>query len=34
MLSGAVLNAAMMHGRPPTDEVIAAAVDIVLDAAP
>ena len=30
MLSGAVLNAAMMHGRPPSDDVIAAAVDIVL----
>ena len=33
MLSGAVLNAAMMHGRPPADDVLAAAVDIVLDAA-
>jgi len=30
MLSGAILNAAMMHGRPPADDVIAAAVDIVL----
>lgn len=33
MLSGAILNAAVMHGHPPEDEVIAAAVDIVLDAA-
>lgn len=33
MLSGAILNAAMMHGRPPPDDVIAAAVDIVLAAA-
>lgn len=33
MLAGAVLNAAMMHGRPPGDDVLAAAVDIVLDAA-
>ena len=32
MLSGAILNAAMMHGRPPEDDVIAAAVDIVLAA--
>lgn len=32
MLSGAVLNAAMMHGAPPEDDVIAAAVDIVLAA--
>ena len=32
MLSGAILNAAMMHGRPPADDVISAAVDIVLDA--
>jgi AcrR family transcriptional regulator len=32
MLSGAILNAAMMHGRPPADDVIAAAVDIVLGA--
>jgi AcrR family transcriptional regulator len=30
MLSGAILNAAMMHGHPPADDVIAAAVDIVL----
>ena len=30
MLSGAILNAAMMHGHPPGDDVIAAAVDIVL----
>ena len=34
MLSGAILNAAMMHGRPPADDVITAAVDIVLDASP
>ena len=33
MLAGAVLNAAMMHGRPPADDVIAAAVDIVMHAA-
>jgi hypothetical protein len=33
MLSGAILNAAMMHGHALADEVIAAAVDIVLDAA-
>jgi AcrR family transcriptional regulator len=26
MLAGAILNAAMMHGRPPADDVIAAAV--------
>ena len=30
MLCGAILHGALMHGRPPTDEVIAAAVDLVL----
>jgi AcrR family transcriptional regulator len=33
MLSGAVLDSALMHGRLPADEVIAAAVDLVLRAA-
>jgi AcrR family transcriptional regulator len=33
MLTGAILNAAMMHGRPPEDDVIAAAVDLVLHVA-
>lgn len=30
MLCGAVLHAALMHGQPPSDEVIEAAVDITL----
>lgn len=30
MLCGLVLDAALLHGSPPTDEVLAAAVDIVL----
>jgi AcrR family transcriptional regulator len=34
MLSGAVLHSALMHGRLPPDEVIAAAVELVLRAAP
>lgn len=37
MLCGAVLHAALMHGRPPGDDVIAAMVDLTLrcrDAAP
>jgi AcrR family transcriptional regulator len=33
MLSGAILNSALMHGRLPADDVIAAAVDLVLRAA-
>ena len=32
MLCGAVLHSTMMHGAPPGDEVIAAAVDLVLRA--
>lgn len=32
MLCGAVLHSAMMHGRPPVDEVIASAVDLTLRA--
>ena len=32
MLCGAVLHGAMMHGRPPGDDVIASAVDLVLRA--
>jgi AcrR family transcriptional regulator len=31
MLSGLVTHAVLMHGEGPTDEVIAAAVDMVLD---
>jgi hypothetical protein len=34
MLSGAILNSALMHGRLPSDELIAAAVDLVLRAGP
>lgn len=34
MLVGAVLHSAMMHGRPPTDDVIAASVDLVLRSLP
>ena len=30
MLCGAVLHSAMMHGKPPTDDVIASSVDLVL----
>ena len=30
MLTGAVLNSAILHGRLPSDSVIAAAVDLVL----
>jgi len=30
MLSGAILHSALMHGRPPADDVIAAAVDLTL----
>ncbi len=30
MLCGAVLHGAMMHGEPPSDDVIAASVDLVL----
>ncbi|CAA9242901.1 MAG: hypothetical protein AVDCRST_MAG41-1538 [uncultured Corynebacteriales bacterium] len=30
MLCGLVLDAALLHGAPPTDEVLAAAVDLVL----
>jgi AcrR family transcriptional regulator len=33
MLSGAILNSALMHGRLPADDVIAAAVELVLRAA-
>jgi AcrR family transcriptional regulator len=32
MLVGAILQGAMMHGKPPTDRVIAASVDLVLAA--
>lgn len=32
MLSGAILNSALMHGRLPSDDLIAAAVDLVLRA--
>ena len=30
MLCGAVLYSALLHGRPPGDDVIGASVDIVL----
>jgi hypothetical protein len=30
MLNGAILHSALMHGRPPADDVIAAAVDLTL----
>lgn len=30
MLCGAVLHSTLMHGRPPSDDVIAASVDLVL----
>jgi hypothetical protein len=33
MLCGSVLHSALMHGRLPDDEVVAAAVDLVLRAA-
>jgi len=34
MLCGCVLHAVLMHGRPPSDEVIASSVDVVLHALP
>lgn len=34
MLVGAVLHSALMHGAPPTDDVIAASVDLILRAVP
>lgn len=33
MLNGAVLHSVLMHGRPPTDDMIDVAVGVVLDAA-
>jgi AcrR family transcriptional regulator len=34
MLCGAVLHSVLMHGQPPSDEVIASAVDLVLAGLP